>query len=89
MTRARTLFTNRGPRICAKGYKIRVNSMHPGTIDTIWRPVLVARARNLGNQRYRRGARQQILERLPIGRMGTPLDIARASSFSPRRCRPL
>jgi 3(or 17)beta-hydroxysteroid dehydrogenase len=42
--------------------------------------VLVARARNLGTNEIA-AARQQVLERLPIGRMGTPNDIAKGILF--------
>jgi NAD(P)-dependent dehydrogenase (short-subunit alcohol dehydrogenase family) len=42
--------------------------------------VLVARARNLGTNDIET-ARQQVIERLPIGRMGTPTDIARGIVF--------
>jgi NAD(P)-dependent dehydrogenase (short-subunit alcohol dehydrogenase family) len=66
-----------------KGYRIRVNSMHPGTIDTdMGDQVLVTRARNLGTNDTD-AARRQVIERLPIGRMGTPSDIAKASCSSP------
>ena len=45
-----TLFTKSAAlEFARKGYRIRVNSMHPGTIDTdMGDQVLVARARNLG-----------------------------------------
>src|ERR1700746_1913511 len=45
-----TLFTKSAAlEFARKGYRIRVNSMHPGTIDTdIGDQVLVTRARNLG-----------------------------------------
>lgn len=77
-----TLFTKSAAlEFARKGYKIRVNSMHPGTIDTdMGDQVLVARARNLGTNDIA-AARQQVLERLPIGRMGTPSDIARGIIF--------
>src|SRR5437867_3980557 len=64
-----------------KGYRIRVNSMHPGTIDTdMGDQVLVTRARNLGTNDIEM-ARRQILDRLPIGRMGTVTDIAKGIVF--------
>jgi NAD(P)-dependent dehydrogenase (short-subunit alcohol dehydrogenase family) len=64
-----------------KGYRIRVNSMHPGTIDTdMGDQVLATRARNLGTNDIEM-ARRQVIERLPIGRMGTPTDIARGIVF--------
>ena len=77
-----TLFTKSAAlEFARKGYKIRVNSMHPGTIDTdMGDQVLVARARNLGTNDIE-AARRQVLGRLPIGRMGTPLDIARGILF--------
>ena len=42
--------------------------------------VLVTRARNLGTNDVE-AARAQIIERLPIGRMGTPTDIAKGIVF--------
>jgi 3(or 17)beta-hydroxysteroid dehydrogenase len=77
-----TLFTKSAAlEFARKGYRIRVNSMHPGTIDTdMGDQVLVARARNLGTNDIET-ARQQVIERLPIGRMGTPTDIARGIVF--------
>ena len=50
--------------------------------------VLVTRARNLGTNDVEM-ARRQVIERLPIGRMGVPTDIAKGSSFSPRTMPPL
>ena len=77
-----TLFTKSAAlEFARKGYRVRVNSMHPGTIDTdMGDQVLVARARNLGTNDIA-AARQQVLERLPIGRMGTPGDIAKGILF--------
>jgi NAD(P)-dependent dehydrogenase (short-subunit alcohol dehydrogenase family) len=77
-----TLFTKSAAlEFARKGYKIRVNSMHPGTIDTdMGDQVLVARARNLGTNDIEM-ARQQVIERLPVGRMGTPTDIAKGIVF--------
>ena len=68
-----TLFTKSAAlEFARKGYRIRVNSMHPGTIDTdMGDQVLVTRARNLGTNDIEM-ARRQVVERLPIGRMGTP-----------------
>jgi NAD(P)-dependent dehydrogenase (short-subunit alcohol dehydrogenase family) len=42
--------------------------------------VLVTRARNLGTNDIE-AARRQVLEQLPIGRMGTPDDIAKGIVF--------
>lgn len=77
-----TLFTKSAAlEFARKGYRIRVNSMHPGTIDTdMGDQVLATRARNLGTNDIEM-ARRQIIERLPIGRMGTPTDIAKGIVF--------
>src|SRR5712691_1889155 len=73
-----TLFTKSAAlEFARKGYRIRVNSMHPGTIDTdMGDQVLVARARNLGTNDIEE-ARAQIIARAPIGRMGNVTDIAK------------
>jgi NAD(P)-dependent dehydrogenase (short-subunit alcohol dehydrogenase family) len=77
-----TLFTKSAAlEFARKGYRIRVNSMHPGTIDTdMGDQVLATRARNLGTNDIET-ARRQVIERLPIGRMGTPTDIAKGIVF--------
>ncbi len=77
-----TLFTKSAAlEFARKGYRIRVNSMHPGTIDTdMGDQVLVTRARNLGTNDVEM-ARRQVIERLPIGRMGTVTDIAKGIVF--------
>jgi NAD(P)-dependent dehydrogenase (short-subunit alcohol dehydrogenase family) len=77
-----TLFTKSAAlEFARKGYRIRVNSMHPGTIDTdMGDQVLATRARNLGTNDIE-SARRQVIERLPIGRMGTPTDIAKGIVF--------
>lgn len=77
-----TLFTKSAAlEFARKGYRIRVNSIHPGTIDTdMGDQVLVARARNLGTNDIE-AARRQVIDRLPIGRMGTPDDIAKGIVF--------
>jgi NAD(P)-dependent dehydrogenase (short-subunit alcohol dehydrogenase family) len=55
--------------------------MHPGTVESdMGDQVLAMRARNLGTNDLDM-ARQQALTRLPIGRMGTPHDIARGIVF--------
>jgi 3(or 17)beta-hydroxysteroid dehydrogenase len=64
-----------------KGYRIRVNSIHPGTTETdMGDQVLAMRARNLGTNDLE-PARQQALTRIPIGRMGTVTDIAKGIVF--------
>jgi 3(or 17)beta-hydroxysteroid dehydrogenase len=77
-----TLFTKSAAlEFARKGYRIRVNSMHPGTIDTdMGDQVLATRARNLGTNDIEM-ARRQVIDRLPIGRMGTPTDIANGIVF--------
>ena len=64
-----------------KGYRVRVNSIHPGTIDTDMGDQVVAmRARNLATNDLD-AARRQALERLPLGRLGTVDDIAKGILF--------
>jgi 3(or 17)beta-hydroxysteroid dehydrogenase len=77
-----TLFTKSAAlEFARKGYRIRVNSIHPGTIDTdMGDQVLATRARNLGTNDIE-AARHQVIQRLPIGRMGTPNDIAKGIIF--------
>jgi NAD(P)-dependent dehydrogenase (short-subunit alcohol dehydrogenase family) len=55
--------------------------MHPRTIDTdMGDQVLAIRARNLGTNDLE-PARQQTLNRIPIGRMGAVSDIAKGIVF--------
>ena len=77
-----TLFTKSAAlEFARKGYRIRVNSIHPGTIDTdMGDQVLAIRARNLGTNDLE-PARQQTLNRIPIGRTGTVTDIAKGIVF--------
>jgi NAD(P)-dependent dehydrogenase (short-subunit alcohol dehydrogenase family) len=64
-----------------KGYRIRVNSVHPGTTETeMGDQVLAIRARNLGANDLE-PARRQAVTRIPIGRMGTVTDIAKGIVF--------
>jgi 3(or 17)beta-hydroxysteroid dehydrogenase len=64
-----------------KGYRIRVNSIHPGITETdMGDQVFSMRARQLGTNDLDE-ARQQSLARLPIGRMGTVTDIAKGIVF--------
>jgi 3(or 17)beta-hydroxysteroid dehydrogenase len=64
-----------------KGYKIRVNSIHPGLIPTdMGAQVFASRARQLGTNDLD-AARGQSLARLPIGRLGTVTDIAKGIVF--------
>src|SRR4029077_17219612 len=77
-----TLFTKSAAlEFARKGYRIRGNSLHPSTSDTdMGDQVRVTRARNLGTNDIE-AARRQVIERLPIGRMGTPDDIAKGIVF--------
>jgi NAD(P)-dependent dehydrogenase (short-subunit alcohol dehydrogenase family) len=64
-----------------KGYRIRVNSIHPGVIETdMGAQTFAARAERLGTNDVE-AARQQSLSTHPIGRLGTPLDIANGIVF--------
>src|SRR3984893_10481182 len=66
-----TLFTKSAAlEFARKGYRIRVNSVHPGTTETeMGDQVLTMRARNLGTNDIEE-ARRQALGRLAICRMG-------------------
>ena len=77
-----TLFTKSAAlEFARKDYRIRVNSIHPGTTETdMGDQVLAIRARNLGTNDLE-PARQQALTRIPIGRMGTVTDIAKGIVF--------
>ncbi len=60
-----------------KGWKIRVNSIHPGVIETdMGAQTFSARATQLGTNDVE-GARSVALKQHPIGRLGVPEDIAR------------
>jgi 3(or 17)beta-hydroxysteroid dehydrogenase len=64
-----------------KGYKIRVNSIHPGITETdMGAQVFTMRAHQIGTNDLD-AARRQSLERLPIGRLGTVTDIAKGIVF--------
>jgi 3(or 17)beta-hydroxysteroid dehydrogenase len=59
-----------------KGWKIRVNSIHPGVIDTdMGAQTFVARARQTGSNDVD-GARSVATKQHPIGRLGVAEDIA-------------
>jgi NAD(P)-dependent dehydrogenase (short-subunit alcohol dehydrogenase family) len=77
-----TLFTKSAAlEFARKGYRVRVNSIHPGVIQTdMGDQTFVSRARNLGTNEVA-GARQRALATHPIGRLGTPADIARGIVF--------
>ncbi|EKQ66683.1 dehydrogenase of unknown specificity [Leptolyngbyaceae cyanobacterium JSC-12] len=61
---------------CAEmGYNIRCNSIHPGAILTpMWDPML-------GEGEQREKMIREIGSQVPLGRMGTPLDVANAALY--------
>ncbi|MGD9804858.1 MAG: SDR family NAD(P)-dependent oxidoreductase [Hyphomicrobiaceae bacterium] len=64
-----------------KGYKIRVNSIHPGVIETdMGNQTFVARATQTGSNDTD-AARGVALKSHPIGRLGQPQDIAAGICF--------
>ncbi len=67
--------------LARKGYRIRVNSIHPGVIETdMGAQTFVARAtHNRSNDTER--ARQTAVSSHPIGRLGQPEDIANGVCF--------
>jgi len=77
-----TLFTKSTALECArKGYRVRVNSIHPGVIETdMGEQTFSSRARNLGSNDVA-AARQVALKGHPIGRLGKPEDIATGIVF--------
>jgi 3(or 17)beta-hydroxysteroid dehydrogenase len=77
-----TLFTKSAAlEFARKGYRVRVNSIHPGVIQTdMGDQTFVSRARNLGTNDVE-AARRTALTTHPIGRLGTPNDIAKGIVF--------
>ena len=77
-----TLFTKSAAlEFARKGYRVRVNSIHPGVIQTdMGDQTFVTRARNLGTNNVE-AARQTALATHPIGRLGTANDIAKGIVF--------
>jgi 3(or 17)beta-hydroxysteroid dehydrogenase len=77
-----TLFTKSAAlEFARKGYRIRVNSIHPGVIQTdMGEQTFVSRARNIGTNDVE-AARQIALSGHPIGRLGLPNDIAKGILF--------
>ncbi len=64
-----------------KGDRIRVNSIHPGVIETdMGEQTFTSRAKQLGSDDTT-VAREQSLNMHPIGRLGLPEDIARGIVF--------
>jgi NAD(P)-dependent dehydrogenase (short-subunit alcohol dehydrogenase family) len=64
-----------------RGYRIRVNSVYPGLIDTPLTKPLFESQLKPGSEESLESARSRILERYPIGRIGRPDEIASVVSF--------
>jgi NAD(P)-dependent dehydrogenase (short-subunit alcohol dehydrogenase family) len=64
-----------------RGYRIRVNSVFPGLIDTPLTKPLFESQLKAGSDENLESARARILERYPIGRIGRPEEIASVVSF--------
>jgi NAD(P)-dependent dehydrogenase (short-subunit alcohol dehydrogenase family) len=77
-----TLFTKSAAlEFARKGYRIRVNSIHPGVIQTdMGEQTFAARARHHGTNDTD-AARNVALATHPIGRLGVPNDIAKGIVF--------
>ncbi|HVY15597.1 MAG TPA: glucose 1-dehydrogenase [Rhodopila sp.] len=77
-----TLFTKSSAlEFARKGYRIRVNSIHPGVIQTdMGEQTFVARASRTGSNDTG-PARQVATDAVPWGRLGVPLDIAKGIVF--------
>jgi NAD(P)-dependent dehydrogenase (short-subunit alcohol dehydrogenase family) len=77
-----TLFTKSAAlEFGRKGYRIRVNSIHPGIIQTdMGEQTFVARANRTGSNDTT-SAKQVATEAVPWGRMGVPTDIAKGIVF--------
>jgi NAD(P)-dependent dehydrogenase (short-subunit alcohol dehydrogenase family) len=77
-----TLFTKSAAlEFARKGYRIRVNSIHPGVIETdMGEQTFVARARRSGSNDTA-PVRQSVADSVPWGRLGVPTDIAKGIVF--------
>ena len=77
-----TLFTKSAAlEFGRKGYRIRVNSIHPGVIQTdMGEQTFVARAQRSGANDTTK-VRQTVTETVPWGRLGVPMDIAKGIVF--------
>lgn len=77
-----TLFTKSAAlEFGRKGYRIRVNSIHPGIIQTdMGEQTFVARAQRTGSNDTA-SVRQTVTDLVPWGRMGVPMDIAKGIVF--------
>jgi NAD(P)-dependent dehydrogenase (short-subunit alcohol dehydrogenase family) len=64
-----------------KGYRIRCNSIHPGVIQTdMGEQTFVARAQRAGSNDIA-PFRQSVINTIPQGRLGVPMDIAKGIVF--------
>jgi NAD(P)-dependent dehydrogenase (short-subunit alcohol dehydrogenase family) len=77
-----TLFTKSAAlEFGRKGYRVRVNSIHPGVIQTdMGAQTFVARAERSGTNDTE-AVRQTVTDTVPWGRLGVPLDIAKGIVF--------
>ncbi len=77
-----TLFTKSAAlEFGRKGYRIRVNSIHPGVIQTdMGEQTFVSRARRAGSNDTT-AVRQVVTDSIPWARMGVPTDIAKGIVF--------
>jgi NAD(P)-dependent dehydrogenase (short-subunit alcohol dehydrogenase family) len=77
-----TLFTKSAAlEFGRKGYRIRVNSIHPGVIQTdMGEQTFVARAQRAGSNDTS-PYRQTVTDTVPWGRLGVPMDIAKGIVF--------
>jgi len=77
-----TLFTKSAAlEFARKGYRIRVNSIHPGIIQTdMGEQTFVARVQRFGINDAAK-VRQTVTETVPWGRMGVAMDIAKGIVF--------
>jgi NAD(P)-dependent dehydrogenase (short-subunit alcohol dehydrogenase family) len=77
-----TLFTKSAAlEFSRKGYRVRVNSIHPGVIQTdMGDQTFAARARNRASNDVD-AERRRALSAHPIGRLGMPDDIAKGIVF--------
>jgi NAD(P)-dependent dehydrogenase (short-subunit alcohol dehydrogenase family) len=77
-----TLFTKSTALECArKGYRIRVNSIHPGIIDTEMGAQAIAARGQIRGENDIAAARAQAGAAHPIGRLGTAADVAKGILF--------
>lgn len=77
-----TLFTKSAAlEFARKGYRIRVNSIHPGVIQTdMGAQTFASRAQRSGSNDTA-AIQQSVTETVPWGRLGVPLDIAKGIVF--------